>query len=53
MSLHVVPGSIFRRKDSIKMRDQVSDPKMVIEEMKSFEAVRVDKDGNAVTVKIY
>jgi hypothetical protein len=35
------------------MKDQLTDPKTVIEGMKSFEAVRVDKDGNAVTVKIY
>ena len=35
------------------MQDQVSDPKLVIEEMKTYEAIRLDKDGNAVTVKVY
>jgi hypothetical protein len=35
------------------MQDKVSDPKLVIEEMKTYEAIRLDKDGNAVTVKVY
>ena len=29
------------------------DPKTVIEGMKYFEVVRIDKDGNAVTVRVY
>jgi len=35
------------------MEKQVSDPKVVIEQMKSFEALRLDKDGYAVTVRVY
>jgi hypothetical protein len=35
------------------MEYEVSDPKVVIEQIKSFEALRLDKDGNAITVKVY
>jgi hypothetical protein len=35
------------------MEDQVSDPKTVIEQMKTYQALRLDKDGNQVTVKVY
>ena len=47
------PGNIFKRKAGTKMATVNSDPKVVIQELKHVEAVRLDKDGNEVTVKVY
>jgi len=48
--LHVVHGNIFRRKAGTKMagKEQVS-----LDSLEYEEVTKIDKDGNAVTVKVY
>jgi hypothetical protein len=49
----VEPGSIFKRKDSIKVATVSSDIIDVIAQLDYIEIEKIDKDGNTVTVKVY
>ena len=48
--IHVEPGNIFRRKAGTKMagKEQVS-----LDSLEYEEVTKIDKDGYAVTVKVY
>ena len=44
------PGNIFRRKDSTKMTEQ---EQALLDSLEYEEVTRIDKNGNAVTVRVY
>jgi hypothetical protein len=48
---HAEPGSIFRRKGTIKM-SEITDQKLA-DSLEFVEVLKVDKDGNTVTVRVY
>ena len=48
--IHVEPGNIFRRKDTTKMTEQ---EQALLDSLEYEEVTKIDKDGYAVTVKVY
>ncbi len=45
------PGNIFKKRDGIKMTE-ITDQKLA-DSLEFVEVLKVDKDGNTVTVRVY